>query len=266
MVEAVFAALTTVLVIFIFRSEPPSPPSSSEEKHFAINIKDLISLLKNCQYLILLFSFSLGFALFNAIATLIYQLIQPFGYSSTDAGVFGAIIIISGIVNAIIAGIIMDRTHAYRLILKILLVGACASGIFFILILQPNKVYPLAISIGLIGFFLLPLLPVSFECAVECTYPIRAEWSTGLLLCVGNVLGGSFVFLLGYLVTLSPVSNSGVIVTPASIFILCCFVIATSVLLTYNGPYLRLEAERSAAATTLSTEHSAATTTSSTDT
>jgi hypothetical protein len=56
--------------------------------------------------------------------------------------------------------------------------------------------------------------------------------------------------------------------TPASIFILCCFVIATSVLLTYNGPYLRLEAERSAAAaaTTLSTERSAATTTSSTDT
>jgi hypothetical protein len=84
---------------------------------------------------------------------------------------------------------------------------------------------------------------------VECTYPIRAEWSTGLLLCVGNILGGCFVFLLGYLVTLSPVSNSGVIMTPASIFILCCFVIAALVLLAYNGPYLRLESERSTTTT-----------------
>ncbi len=240
-----------MLIIVIFQSAPLSPPSPSEEHHLPINIKkDLISLLTNRHYLILLFGFSLGLALFNAVTTLLYQLIEPSGYSSNDAGIFGAVIIIAGLVNALVAGIIMDRTHAYRLILKILLVGACASGIYFILILQPNKFYPLAISIGLMGFFLLPLLPVSFECAVECTYPIRAEWSTGLLVCAGNVLGGIFIFILGYLITLSPVSNSAVTITPASIFILCCFVIAALVLLTYKGPYLRFEAERRAVTTT----------------
>lgn len=247
LVQACFTALTTLLVIVLFRSKPPSPPSSSEESPPAINIKkDFISLLTNRHYLILLFSFSLGLALFNAITTVLAQLIQPTGYSSNDAGVFGAVIIIAGLANALIAGFIMDRTHLYRPILKILLVGACASGIYFVLILQPNKYYPLVVSIGLMGFFLLPLLPVSFECAVECTYPIRSEWSTGLLLCVGNVLGGIFVFFLQYLITLAPVSNSGLIFTPASIFILCCLVIATLVLFTYNGPYLRLEAERGA--------------------
>jgi MFS family permease len=250
MIEACFTALTTLLIIIIFRSEPLSPPSASEKQHLSINIKEtLIGLFTNRHYLILLFSFSIGLALFSAITTLLYQLIEPTGYSSDDAGIFGAVIIIAGLLNALVVGVIMDRTHAYRLILKILLVGACASGIYFILILQPNKFYPLAVSIGLMGFFLLPLLPVSFECAVECTYPIRAEWSTGLLMCSGNVLGGVFIFVLGYLIKLAPVSNSGVIITPASIFILCCLVIAASVLMIYKGPYLRLAAESRAVTT-----------------
>jgi uncharacterized membrane protein YjjP (DUF1212 family) len=143
----------------------------------------------------------------------------------------------------------MDKTHAYRRILKILLIGACASAVFFVLILQPNKFYPLALSIGLLGFFLLPLLPVSFECAVECTHPIRAEWSTGLLMCTGNVLGGIFIFVLGYLIKLAPQYKSGQIMTPAAIFMLGFFVASTVSLFTYRGPYLRLEAERQAGST-----------------
>jgi predicted MFS family arabinose efflux permease len=244
-IEACFTGLTTLLVIIIFRSEPPSPPSHSEEHHPPINIKqDFISLLTNRHYLILLFCFTLASAIFNGITVVIYQLIAPSGYSSTDAGVFGAIIIVVGLINAFIVGVIMDRTHAYRLILKVLSVGACASGIYFILILQSDQYYPLAVSIGLMGFFLLPLLPVSFECAVECTYPIRAEWSTGLLMCAGSVLGGVFTFIFEALLELAPVSKSGLIITSASIFILCCCVISTLVIFTFKGPYLRLESER----------------------
>ena len=247
LVEACFTALTTLLVIIIFRSEPPSPPSPSEEQRLSINIKkDLIGLLTNRHYLILLLGFSLGYAVFNAITVVLYQLIAPRGYTSTDAGIFGAIIIISGLTNACVAGIIMDRTHAYRLILKLLLIGALLAGIYFVLILQPNQLYPLAVSIGLMGFFMLPLLPVTFECAVECTYPIRAEWSTGFLMCAGSVLSGIFIFIFGALLKLAPVSNSGVVITPSSIFLLSCSVVSTAVMLFYNGPYRRLEAEREA--------------------
>lgn len=248
-VEAVFTAVISVLVIVICRSEPPTPTSSIEQQQQNLPLKlkeNFLDLVKNRHYLILLFSFSIGLALFCAITSLLAQLVEPTGYSSDDAGIFGAIIIIVGLISAFLVGLIMDRTHAYRLILKILLTGACASAIYFVLILQPNKFYPLAVSIGLMGLFLLPMLPVSFECAVECTYPIRAEWSTALLLCIGNVLGGVFILILGHLITLSPLTTSGIIITPASIFILCCFIIAAIVLYGYRGPYLRLESERQA--------------------
>jgi MFS transporter, FLVCR family, MFS-domain-containing protein 7 len=240
--EGGLTAATTLLLILVFRSEPRSPPSPSEEHQQTINLKeDLLNLL--------LLGFSLGLALFNSLTTLLEQLIKPSGYSSNDAGIFGAIIIVAGLFNAFLAGVIMDKTHAYRLILKILLFGACASVLFFIFFLRPNRFYPLAASIGLMGFFLLPLLPVSFECAVECTYPIRPEWSTGLLMCSGNVLGGVFIFVLGYLVKLAPVYQAGQIFTPALIFFLSLFVISAIVLFTYRGPYRRLEAEKQSRST-----------------
>ena len=233
--------------MLVIRSDPRTPSSPSEEHHQPIDLKqDFLHLLQNRQYLILLFGFSIGLALVNTITTLLEQLIKPSGYSSEDAGIFGATIILAGLFNAFLSGILMDRTHAYRLILKVLVFGACVSTIYFILILRPNEFYPLIISIGLMGFFLLPLMPVSFECAVECTYPIRPECSTALLLCLGNFLGAFFTLLVGYLIKLAPQYQPGHLLTPASIFIGCTFLIGGSSLFFYQGAYLRLEAERKA--------------------
>lgn len=246
-IEAGFTLLTTILIIIIFRSNPPTPASPSEEHHQEIHLKeDFIKLLTNVHYLTLLFGFSLGVAIFNSITTLLYQLIAPSEYTSNHAGIFGAILIVSGLLNSFIAGFVMDKTHAYRSILKILVICACASAVFFILILRPNELYPLALSIGFMGFFILPLLPISFECAVECTYPIRAEWSTGLLMCAGNTLGVIFSFMTQYLITLAPKYQPGHIFTPVSIYLLCIFILSSLSLLTYRGPYLRLEAEKQA--------------------
>ncbi|CAF0755002.1 unnamed protein product [Didymodactylos carnosus] len=244
MVEAAFVTLTTILLFVVLRSGPPSPPSPSEEHHQSIDVKqDLARLFTNRHFITLLFGFALGLAVVNSIIDLLYQLIQPSGYSSQDAGVFGATFIVAGLLSASAVGVIMDRTHAYRLALKMLIVGACTSAVYFIVILRPHMYYPLAVSIGLMGFFMLPLLPVTFECAIECTYPVRAEWSTGLLLCVGNVLGGAFIVVLGYLIKLAPAYTPGVIFTPAAIFIFSVFVTSALTQFTYRGPYLRLEAE-----------------------
>lgn len=205
---------------------------------------DFLKLITNIHYLTLLIGFSIGLAIFNALTTLLAQLIAPSGYSSDDAGLFGAAIILAGLFNAFIAGIIMDKTHQYRILLKSLLLGACLSAIYFIIILRPNERYPLGVSIGLMGFFLLPLLPVTFECAVECTYPIRPEWSTGLLMCIGNILGGIFIFIIQYLISLASIYQPGQVFTPASIFMFVCFLVSAASLFTYRGPYLRLAADQ----------------------
>ncbi|CAF1927651.1 unnamed protein product [Rotaria magnacalcarata] len=72
--------------------------------------------LTNRHYLILLFHFVLGLAMANSITTVLYQLNQPSEYSSEAAGIFGATLIVTGIVSSCIAGVIMDRTKREKMI------------------------------------------------------------------------------------------------------------------------------------------------------
>jgi len=37
-------------------------------------------------------------------------------------------------------------------------------------------------AFGILGFCMLGILPISMECAAECTYPIPENSSTGLLM------------------------------------------------------------------------------------
>lgn len=44
-------------------------------------MNEFYELLKNRDYCILLLSFSIGLGLFNALLTLIFQIVSPYGYS-----------------------------------------------------------------------------------------------------------------------------------------------------------------------------------------
>ena len=81
----------------------------------------------------------MGLGMFNALLTLLEQIIIPVYYanaSSTDpdsnaaqndSGMFGGLAIAGGVVGALIMGVVLDLTHKFGLLLKIgLSVSGCA--------------------------------------------------------------------------------------------------------------------------------------------
>ena len=60
----------------------------------------------------------------------------------------------------------------------------------------------LYVSFGLLGVFMIPMLPCMIENAVECTYPVTEEVSVGLLFAAGNVIGIGVTVLMQYLIDL----------------------------------------------------------------
>lgn len=115
--EAIVIFVPLVVAFVFFRSEPPSPPSHSTRLRTTVGndatdgkssshavADEFWELMRNKDYLILLLSFSVGLGLFNSILTLIYQIISPYGYSSDDAGTFGAVLIVCGLVGAAFTG------------------------------------------------------------------------------------------------------------------------------------------------------------------
>ncbi len=75
------------------------------------------------QYLWFFFSFQVAFGvglgIFNGFTTVIESFVRPCGYTSDDAGLFGALIIGGGFLGAALFGWLMDYTHQYKLLCKI---------------------------------------------------------------------------------------------------------------------------------------------------
>ena len=65
---------------------------------------EVCMLLQTRDFLLLLCGFGMGLGLFNAIITVIAQLINPCGYTSTQAGELSALIIGCGLGGAAVAG------------------------------------------------------------------------------------------------------------------------------------------------------------------
>jgi FLVCR family MFS transporter 7 len=148
--------------------------------------KEVSLLLHNRDYCILFVVFSIGVGFFNAILTLLNQIIDPFGYSNDDAGTFGAVFILFGLIGAGIVGKVMEKTKAYKTILRVGIVAACVATCFLLLMLYSNNFWPLALSWALLGCCVLPLLPVMMENCAECTYPVPEEVSMGILFAGKN--------------------------------------------------------------------------------
>lgn len=79
----------------------------------------------------------------------------------------GALIIGGGLLGAAIAGPVLDKTHAYRPLLKLGVLVAAAGAIFFVIVLRPGQAKLVTASFGVLGFAMMPLLPITFETACE---------------------------------------------------------------------------------------------------
>lgn len=170
--------------------------ASTLDSTWALVKRETVLLSQNKAYIILFSVFSIGVGFFNSILTLLNQLVQPFGYSNDDAGTFGAVFIVAGLVGAGIAGKILETTKAYKTSLKIGITLCVLAITFMLLMLFSNNFWPLCVAFGIMGFFVLPLLPIMLENCAECTYPVAEELSSGFLFAGCNILGLGFIFAI----------------------------------------------------------------------
>ena len=218
------------------------------------NLKELIS---NRDYLIILWCFSLGLAFFNALLTLISQLLSPCDYNNEQSGILGGIFIGCGLIGAFLVGLYLDKSHAYRPVTKIGYSLAFLITVVFVLSEKRNQFLWLCIVFGIQGVIMLPLLPCSVESCVECTYPISEVYSTSFIFAGGNVLGIAITMILAKLLKDNstrcagndPLSETSWALAyaydyPPNLFILVLLFIAVVPIFAFNGKYKRFEAER----------------------
>jgi cyanate permease len=190
----IYGIVSAAAILFFFglvRERPSTPPCRPGQEERSMVFDGLRQILRdrNFQYLMLIFFVGLG--VFNGVATWIEDIVRPRGFSITQAGMAGGLMIAGGIVGALILPPLSDRARKRKPFISCAIAGATLglAGITF------AADYRLLLASSFImGFFLLSAGPLGFQYGAETTQPAPEGTSNGLLLMMGQISGILFIF------------------------------------------------------------------------
>ena len=113
------------------------------------------------------------------------------GFSPAQAGVFGGLLLLGGIIGAFILPALSDKV---RKRVPFLLLGMLGSIPGLIGLTFGQVYWVMILSSFAYGFFMISIAPIGYQYAAELTYPVPEGTSNGMLTLAGQI---SVVFILG---------------------------------------------------------------------
>jgi cyanate permease len=190
-IYGVISILTTIGFLVLIKESPPTAPCLPDQEERSLVYDGFKQTLRTKDFIILMIIFFIGLGVFNAVTTWIEDIVRPRGFSATQAGITGGLMIIGGIIGALFIPILSDRYKKRTPFIILALMGATLglAGITF------ATSYWLLLTSGMVlGFFLLSSGPIGFQYGAEITYPASEGTSNGMLLLMGQVSGIAFIF------------------------------------------------------------------------
>lgn len=184
---------------FFIPSAPPTPPSASAShvlNHEPLNVRaSLSSLSRSVEFWLIFIPFAVYVGLFNSISSLLNQMLEPYGYSETQAGIAGAILILVGLVFAAISSPLIDRYKFYLAFIKVAVPAIALSYLVFIWAPSNKSIVYAYVVCGVLGAASFGLVPVALEFLVEIHHPLSPEVGSTLSWTGGQFLGGIFIII-----------------------------------------------------------------------
>jgi MFS family permease len=153
----------------------------------------LKQIVRKRDFLLLMLIFFIGLGIFNGVTTWIEDIVRPRGFSITEAGLAGGLMILGGVIGALILPGLSDRYRRRVPFIVIALAGAIPGllGITF-----ASTTLLLYAAAFVFGFFLLSSGPVGFQYGAEIGRPTPEGTSNGLLLLMGQISGILFILAM----------------------------------------------------------------------
>lgn len=151
--------------------------------------KELRELKGNKNYILMGITFCGLYGIYTSLGSVVSSITSPYGYTSIDNAIFGAVFIFSGVLGSFVIGILLDKYQKFKLTFNLLCITACIfiATNFYTL---PSKSVPLlAVNLSIVGFSVIPIIPVSYAFAVELTYPVPESVSNGMIILPSQLFG-----------------------------------------------------------------------------
>jgi MFS family permease len=187
-------SVLAALVFFIFAKErPATPPCPAGMEVRSLVLDGFKQMFRQRNFILLLVIFFVALGIFNAVTTWIENILAPRGFSSTQAGTAGGLMIVGGIIGALVIPSISDRIRRRVPFIILALAGATVG---LVGIAYATSYWLLITASIMMGFFLLSAGPIGFQYGAETTYPTPEGTSNGLLILMGQISGIIFIFAM----------------------------------------------------------------------
>jgi cyanate permease len=190
-IYGIISVLTAVVFLVLIKEGPKTAPCHPDQEERSLVFDGFMQTLRTKDFIWLMVIFFIGLGVFNSVTTWIEDILRPRGFSATQAGITGGLMILGGIVGALFIPILSDRYKRRTPFIVLALTGATLglTGITF------ATSYWLLLTSGMtLGFFLLSSGPIGFQYGAEITYPASEGTSNGMLLLMGQISGIAFIF------------------------------------------------------------------------
>ncbi|KAI9777590.1 MAG: hypothetical protein M1839_008644 [Geoglossum umbratile] len=191
---AIIATVASIPSFFI-PAKPPLPPCPSAEEDKLPLMQSGRKIYESVEFWLVFIPFSIYVGFFNSLSSLLNQILEPYGFSETEAGICGALLIVVGLVTSAITSPIIDRYQKFLLAIKmqVPLIGLCYLA--FTWAPQTRSVgapYVIAAVLGAASF---SLVPIALEWLIEQTHPVSPEVTSTICWMGGQLLGACFILI-----------------------------------------------------------------------
>lgn len=172
------AAFSAALFLLLAREKPPTPPCPPGQEVRALMLDGLKHALRVRDFWYYLIVSFIGMGIFNGVTTWVETIIRPRGFTPTDAGTLGALLLAGGVLGAVVIPPFSDRQHRRQ---KFILLGFALAIPGLIGLAFATSLWLLFTSAVVMGFFLVSASPVGMQYAAEITHPTPEGTSNGLI-------------------------------------------------------------------------------------
>ena len=195
---AIISSVATIPSFFI-PSRPPTPVSPSSNHTYPSITSQVSTLVRQPVFWLLCIPFAVYVGFFNSFSSLLTQILTPYGFSETQGGIAGALLIVVGLVTAAVTAPLIDRSKRYLLLIKAFAPVIALCYLLFIWAPSSSTIAYAYVVCAVLGAASFSLLPVALEWLVEATWPVGPEVGSCFCWAGGQALGGIFIIISGAL-------------------------------------------------------------------
>ncbi|MHB8132649.1 MAG: MFS transporter [Anaerolineaceae bacterium] len=177
------AAFSAVLFLILAREKPATPPCPPGMEVRALMLDGLKHAIKIKEFWIYLAVSFIGMGIFNGVTTWVENIVRPRGFTPSDAGTLGALMLAGGVLGAVLIPPFSDKQHKRQ---KYILLGFLLAIPGLIGLTYAQTAWLLYISAFSMGFFLVSANPIGMQYAAEITHPTPEGTSNGLIQLFGQ--------------------------------------------------------------------------------